>query len=118
MVYKQILNEKLGLINNLYCVEAPTGLIGGTLSHEYHLKNNSNEAQLLNCSKCKNLQIFESNSNKKCKKCEEKIESQEIFGTVEIAHTFNLGQKYSKIFDSSLFMCCFGIGLTRLIPAR
>lgn len=48
----------------------------------------------------------------------------QVIDTVEIAHTFQLGTKYTLPFEAvsptrhPLFMCCFGIGITRLIAAR
>ncbi|PIC54184.1 hypothetical protein B9Z55_003543 [Caenorhabditis nigoni] len=42
--------------------------------------------------------------------------------SVEIAHTFHLGTKYSEALGAKfqgkpLDMCCFGIGVSRLLPA-
>lgn len=103
-------------------MEAPSGKIGGTLSHEYHLVNPSAEGQLQICTNCNNAQIYRPEIVK-CHSCNN--QQHQIIGSVEVAHTFNLMTKYSKVFDANdkqnkkpYFMCCFGMGLTRLIAAR
>ncbi|CEF60929.1 Probable proline--tRNA ligase, mitochondrial [Strongyloides ratti] len=123
-IYERIFYDVLELKNVIYKVEADTGAMGGSLSHEYQIKNNSAEDKLLECKKCGKISQKEFNSGK-CTSCDNNKEFKE-YDSIEIAHTFYLDQKYSKCFGSVFSnnknkeyyeMCCFGIGITRLIAA-
>ena len=124
--------KKLGL--PIVPVRAPSGEIGGNLSHEFHLLVESGESDIL---------INESLLDKNF----EDYEDKELFNldsftsdfgdisssketlvkkkSIELGHIFSFGQKYSKSFDLKIdtsngkvypFMGSYGIGISR-IPA-
>ncbi|XP_017843232.1 probable proline--tRNA ligase, mitochondrial isoform X2 [Drosophila busckii] len=108
-------------------VQAATGIMGGSLSHEYHYVSAVGEDTLLQCSQCGyagNLEVLDTETQT-CPSCQSTSLSQ-VRG-VEVAHTFLLGDKYSKPLGATylnnagkpdaLTMGCFGIGLTRVIAA-
>lgn len=103
-------------------------MMGGSLSHEYHYVSAVGEDTLLQCNNCGyagNVEVLEENSESNCPSCRGTQLSQ-VRG-VEVAHTFLLGDKYSKPLGAtflntqgkpgSLVMGCFGIGITRIIAA-
>lgn len=111
-------------------VEAATGIMGGSLSHEYHFISPVGEDTLLQCSACGyagNAEVFgnDSETPSTCPSCKGSQLSQ-VRG-VEVAHTFLLGDKYSKPLGATflntsgkpetLVMGCYGIGITRVIAA-
>lgn len=97
------------------------GEIGGHLSHEYHLPNESAEDRILRCKQCNSTFQAEMVTHETCPDCNIALDS---IISVEVGHTFLLGEHYSSLFDlvssngSPYFMCCFGIGISRLIAAR
>ncbi|KAK5976241.1 Prolyl Amino-acyl tRNA Synthetase [Trichostrongylus colubriformis] len=117
-VYDRIFRDILKL--ETYKVPAAPGIHGGSQSHEYHLKNPLEEDGIHFCSSCGSGSKRE-DGPLKCK-CGDSA-SVGTFSTVEVAHTFQLGTKYSQAIGalnndkSPLEMCCFGIGITRLLPA-
>ena len=108
---------------NFLVVEADPGVMGGNLSHEFMVPAQSGEDIVLYCSNCQfaNSHIEESATCPKCNKILQKL------NTIEVGHIFQLGTKYSKIFQanflnqqgnqSPIIMGCYGIGVSRLIPA-
>ncbi len=106
-------------------IEAESGAIGGTLSHEFALIAKSGEDKILACSKCD----YGANVNKHgrikiCPNCKAKL----VFSHgIESGHTFNLGTKYSEAMGAyftdkdgrkkPIVMGCYGIGLGRLMAA-
>ncbi|KAI6197065.1 hypothetical protein M3Y94_01180900 [Aphelenchoides besseyi] len=118
-IYRKIFVEQLGLTETLV-LTADAKEMGGNVSHEYHLPNESAEDRLLVCGSCRSVRIGAEIENKTCAKCEGE---REMINSVEIGHTFQLGFKYSSVFNARssdqvpYFMCCFGIGVTRLIAA-
>lgn len=113
-------------INVPFCkVSGDTGIMGGSLSHEYHFPAAIGEDTLINCSKCNfncNKELVRENNCPSCKSSDLKT----IQG-IEIAHTFVLEDKYTKPLKatylmasgkpSPLIMGCYGIGVTRLLAA-
>jgi len=109
-------------------VEGDTGIMGGSLSHEYHYPAGIGEDLLLWCSECskgRNIEVDENEeSNQVCDSCSGKMEETK---GIEVGHTFLLGQKYSKIFKANflglkgkpetLEMGCYGIGVSRVMAA-
>lgn len=108
-------------------VQADTGNIGGTLSHEFHLPADIGEDRLLMCGSCgfsANVETVEPEQTD-CPKCHTGplTESKGI----EVGHTFYLGKKYSQVFNASFTnaenkaavadMGCFGLGVTRILAA-
>jgi prolyl-tRNA synthetase len=106
-------------------VAGDTGIIGGSQSHEYHYTSSIGEDQLLTCTGCKYATNKELQTNGKCRNCggEQLLQQPGI----EVAHTFILEDKYSKLLGATylqangkptpLIMGCYGIGVTRLLAA-
>uniref|UniRef100_A0A0N4Z4K4 proline--tRNA ligase n=1 Tax=Parastrongyloides trichosuri TaxID=131310 RepID=A0A0N4Z4K4_PARTI len=128
-VYEKIFYDILQLRDIVHKVEADCGVMGGNLSHEYQIKNDSAEDKIVECKKCSQKFKDEMIRNKltgevKCTSCGNH-EEFDFFDSIEVAHTFYLEKKYSKIFEAISStnkndyyeMCCFGIGVTRLIAA-
>jgi prolyl-tRNA synthetase len=104
-------------------VEADPGLMGGSLSHEFMVPAQSGEDIVLYCPNCKyaSSQPGEPGACPKCAKPLEKL------NTIEVGHIFQLGTKYSQILEAKILnqqgnqamviMGCYGIGVSRLIPA-
>ncbi|VDP49532.1 unnamed protein product [Heligmosomoides polygyrus] len=117
-VYDRIFRDRLGL--ETFKVTAQPGVHGGSQSHEYHLKNPLEEDGIHFCSRCGTGSKREDGSHK-CE-CGEPS-AVDTFSTVEVAHTFQLGTKYSQALSAMSYnntpfeMCCFGIGVSRLLPA-
>uniref|UniRef100_A0AC35FP24 Proline--tRNA ligase n=1 Tax=Panagrolaimus sp. PS1159 TaxID=55785 RepID=A0AC35FP24_9BILA len=121
-VYETIFENILGFKDDIYKVQANPGAMGGNFSHEFHLPNPSAEDTLLICKSCGNQsKKDEVKSLSNCCKCDSK--DLKIIETVEVGHTFQLGERYSKVFEANstngnpYFMCCFGLGITRIIAA-
>ncbi|XP_028259956.1 putative proline--tRNA ligase, mitochondrial [Parambassis ranga] len=108
-------------------VQADTGNIGGTLSHEFQLPADIGEDRLLVCGTCSfsaNVEMLSSDTTD-CPQCKAGtlVESKGI----EVGHTFYLGKKYSHIFKASFSnsqnkptiaeMGCYGLGVTRILAA-
>ncbi|PIU42751.1 MAG: proline--tRNA ligase [Parcubacteria group bacterium CG_4_9_14_0_2_um_filter_35_11] len=108
-----------------FLVEASSGTIGGTLSHEFMVESPSGEDRILICKKCGFGANMEKIGNiKNCQKCKGRMERK---NAIEVGHVFYLSDKYSKSFNlkfsakdgqkSYVKMGCFGIGLPRLMAA-
>jgi prolyl-tRNA synthetase len=104
-------------------VEADPGTIGGELSHEFMVFSPTGEDKVLICQKCGCAGNIEKFKNIKfCPKCRSPLKK---FSSVESAHAFYLGTKYSKAMGASfidkkgralpIIMGCYGIGLGRLM---
>lgn len=118
-VYDRIFGEQLQLGEDLIKVEADSGIHGGHISHEYHLRSTLEEDFVNHCEPCNAYNKLETESSCNCPKCQKQVQR---IPSVEIAHTFHLGTKYSKALGAKfqgkpLDMCCFGIGVSRLLPA-
>uniref|UniRef100_A0A914V7X1 proline--tRNA ligase n=1 Tax=Plectus sambesii TaxID=2011161 RepID=A0A914V7X1_9BILA len=122
--YWQIFNRRLGL--RTYRVRATSGMFGGTCSHEFHLENPLGQDTILLCSKCNsgvNAEVLpEAARHSESHSCEHCNAPTEKLRTIEVGHTFALGTKYSDAFGAAhdarpLQMCCFGIGVSRLLAA-
>jgi prolyl-tRNA synthetase len=120
--YKRIF-KRCGL--NFYIVEADPGVMGGDVSHEFMAPSESGEDAVLRCVSCGYIQMFkEENSLSFCPKCSGNLEK---ISTLEVGHIFKLKTKYSSAFEAyfldkdgkhkPLVMGCYGIGVSRLIPA-
>uniref|UniRef100_A0A1A8ID41 Probable proline--tRNA ligase, mitochondrial n=1 Tax=Nothobranchius kuhntae TaxID=321403 RepID=A0A1A8ID41_NOTKU len=108
-------------------VQADTGNIGGTLSHEFQLPADIGEDHLLLCGSCSFSANAETLSSGRtdCPQCNtgSLVESKGI----EVGHTFYLGKKYSHIFKATFSsaqnkpataeMGCYGLGVTRILAA-
>ncbi|KAM3720738.1 putative proline--tRNA ligase [Dirofilaria immitis] len=117
--YQRIFRDRLGI--NFYIVRADTGNIGGDMSHEYHLPCKTGRDSIVYCSKC-NSGISHDLLNRGEKACCCIDECASVVETIEIAHTFQLGDLFTKKFEAEhlrqpLKMNCFGIGIGRMIAA-
>uniref|UniRef100_A0A8C6UD87 Probable proline--tRNA ligase, mitochondrial n=1 Tax=Neogobius melanostomus TaxID=47308 RepID=A0A8C6UD87_9GOBI len=108
-------------------VQADTGNIGGTLSHEFQLPADIGEDRILVCGTCSfsaNVETLPSDQTD-CPKC--KTGTLEESKGIEVGHTFYLGKKYSHIFNAAFSniqnkptiaeMGCYGLGVTRILAA-
>ncbi|UMM14959.1 hypothetical protein L5515_002577 [Caenorhabditis briggsae] len=116
-VYDRIFGEQLQLADDLIKVQADSGIHGGHISHEYHVRSSLEEDFVDYCTQCGTFSKEE--TPKMCSRCSA---SPQKIASVEIAHTFHLGTKYSEALGAKfqgkpLDMCCFGIGVSRLLPA-
>lgn len=127
--YKQVEKAYLKIFKrcNLKAIpmEAESGTIGGSISHEFAILAKSGESKIFLCPKC-NWAISDEKvgKDKKCKKCKAKLEKKNC---IEGSHSFNLGIKYSKpmgaLFTDKdgkkkpIIMGCYGLGLGRLMAA-
>ncbi|XP_060629547.2 probable proline--tRNA ligase, mitochondrial [Anolis sagrei] len=107
-------------------VQAATGSIGGTMSHEFQLPAEIGEDQLMMCANCDFSANVETMNSREmgCPVCKGKlIESKGI----EVGHTFFLGTKYSSVFNATVHtaqnkpvpaeMGCYGLGVSRILAA-
>ncbi|XP_016135705.1 probable proline--tRNA ligase, mitochondrial isoform X2 [Sinocyclocheilus grahami] len=108
-------------------VQAATGNIGGTLSHEFQLPADIGEDQLLVCGNCgfsANIETMEQGQTE-CSQCQTGTLTESK--GIEVGHTFYLGAKYSQAFKALFVnasnvpavaeMGCFGLGVTRILAA-
>ena len=124
--------KKLGI--PIFPVKAPSGEIGGNLSHEFHLIVSSGESEIhvdqslfkkeinnFNISEIKSINSFTDDLFNK----DTEIKNLKKFKSIELGHIFLFGDKYSKSFNFSInsnkdkvypFMGSYGIGISR-IPA-
>ena len=115
--------------------EADSGSIGGDLSHEYHLPSVKGEDRVYSCADCNisyNQEVLLNTSKATedpatcpCPSCSKAMAYQT---TIELGHTFYLGDKYSKPLEAmvpiragdrgamkAIEMGCHGIGISRII---
>ena len=119
--YKRIF-KRCGL--NILTTEAEPGVMGGNVSHEFMAPADDGEDVVLLCPKCKSATAFKGASGQNCPKCNIALEK---INTIELAHIFKLGTKYSAVLGANfidakaqqkpIVMGCYGIGVSRLISA-
>ena len=106
-------------------MEAESGPIGGTISHEFGILSKSGESKIFLCPRCGwAISDEKIGKDKKCKKCKRKLEKKEC---IEGGHIFNLGTDYSKSMNilfvdkdgkkKPIVMGCYGLGLGRLMAS-
>ena len=109
-------------------VEADTGNIGGSTSHEFHVLAKSGEDEILSCDQCQysaNSNLIQKKQDDVCIKCKKgKFQS---YRGIEVGHIFYLGNKYSQSMKASFLneegksvyfeMGCYGIGVGRTAAA-
>lgn len=111
-------------------VEAETGAIGGSFSHEFMVLAETGEEEIASCSSCgfaantEHLKTVTQDVRSPCPRCQGTIS---ISRGIEVGHTFKLGTKYSdamkatyldeKGLKKSLVMGCYGIGVSRVVAA-
>ena len=124
--------EKMGI--PVIPVRAPSGEIGGTLSHEFHLVVDSGESEIFFNKKIldQDLSNFSLNDLLKMESFTSDFRDQTNLNnklvkmkSIELGHIFSFGQKYSKPFNLQIdtkngkifpFMGSYGLGISR-IPA-
>lgn len=102
-------------------IEADSGAMGGSTSHEFMVPAEIGEDILFSC-----LAGCNTYSKKKgnCPECEKKLDEKKM---VEVGHIFKLGTKYSQAQDAffldekgkrlPFIMGCYGIGVSRILAA-
>ncbi|CAH1642528.1 unnamed protein product [Spodoptera littoralis] len=101
-------------------VEAPSGDMGGPLSHEWQLPAPAGEDAVTVCAACARA-LPQGGACRTCGGDTAEVHS------IEVGHTFLLGSKYSAALaahctpssgpPAPLYMSCYGIGITRLLSA-
>lgn len=125
LAYRKIF-EKCGL--KFRAVEAGTGAIGGTLSHEFQVLAQSGEDEVVSCNQCDyaaNIEKAEAKSGESCTRC--KTGAMESHRGIEVGQVFHLGTKYSEAMNAvyldkqgkeqTTIMGCYGIGISRTMAA-
>lgn len=105
-------------------VDALTGAIGGTQSHEFQVLAESGEDEIVACTKCEYAANSEKTVGEKCPKCGGSFERSR---GIEVGQVFYLGTKYSASMkatyldeagkDQMMVMGCYGIGIGRTAAA-
>ncbi len=105
-------------------IQADSGVIGGDVSHEFLVPADSGEDTFFQCEKCACAFGEKEIENEKCSRCGTKVVR---VNAMEVGHIFQLGNKYSDAFNlkyldesgnqQSVQMGCYGIGVSRLLPA-
>ena len=113
-------------------VQADSGNIGGSLSHEFMVLADTGEEALYFCEACDHCQkAKEEDDNSQagreklsCPKCNKEMTYTRV---IEVGHTFNLGTKYSAAMKATFLdekgeaqpfiMGCYGIGVSRIVAA-
>ncbi|NWU95369.1 SYPM protein, partial [Upupa epops] len=107
-------------------VQAATGNIGGTMSHEFQLPADIGEDRLRLCPQghfAANVETL-NREQTSCPTCGEKLTQTR---GIEVGHTFYLGTKYSSVSNAVFYspenkpqlaeMGCYGLGVTRILAA-
>jgi len=105
-------------------VEADSGVMGGSVSHEFMVPAREGEDSVLFCAACHKGFPAKESAALNCPKCKGKLEK---ISTLEVGHIFKLGTKYSSVLGANfvdaqgkmqpIIMGCYGIGVSRLISA-
>jgi prolyl-tRNA synthetase len=110
-------------------VEADSGLIGGSFSHEFMVLAETGEEEIVSCEACD----YAANKERAdcprapgdpCPRCGSKVAFSR---GIEVGHTFKLGTKYSAVMGATYLdekgqknpfvMGCYGIGVSRVVAA-
>lgn len=103
--------------------EADSGVMGGSVSHEFMVPASEGEDIVLLCPACKHALGYK-DKEEKCTKCGTQMEK---INTLEVGHIFQLGTKYTSMLGANfvnesgkllpIIMGCYGIGVSRLVSA-
>lgn len=106
-------------------VSAASGVMGGSVSHEYHFPANIGEAQLFICESCGYAASVVNCPPSQCPECGHGF--LQCCSGIEVGHTFLLGTKYSLPLKARfttaggnadfLQMGSYGLGMTRILAA-
>lgn len=107
--------------------EAAGGVFTKEKTYEFQVLSEIGEDRIIFCQKCKwaaNLEITDLKVGDKCPNCKNILVKT---NSIELGHTFKLGEKYSKAFNlhfrdkegknKEVIMGCYGIGIGRLMAA-
>ncbi len=105
--------------------EASGGVFTKENNYEFQVVSGSGEDKIIYCPECKwaaNLEVAKVKKGHKCPYCSGKLTDAK---SIEVAHTFKLGDKYSKPLGvyftnrqaekKAVLMGCYGIGVGRLV---
>jgi prolyl-tRNA synthetase len=105
-------------------VKADPGVIGGDISHEFLIPAESGEDIIYKCKICGAYESVKESEIDQCPHCKEDLIK---INAMEVGHIFKLGTKYSDVFglkyldesgkENPVIMGCYGIGVSRIIPA-
>ena len=111
-------------------VEADTGAMGGSRSHEFQALTASGEDLILGCGACgygANVELHEvrgEEAARACPVCEGRLEASR---GIEVGHIFHLGTRYSAAMgahvldergrSTPVLMGCYGMGVSRIMAA-
>lgn len=108
-------------------VEGDSGMMGGSVSHEFHYPCEAGEEKIIECNNChqaSNASLLQSPVSS-CPNCSSTDIS--FMQGIEVGHTFILGTRYSQPLNAtfvaadgstqSLIMGCYGLGLSRILGA-
>ncbi|MCU0651635.1 MAG: proline--tRNA ligase [Candidatus Omnitrophica bacterium] len=119
--YKRIFS-RCGL--DFLTVAADSGVMGGSVSHEFMVGASDGEDIVLLCPQCKQAKPFKDETKLTCPECGIILQKT---NTLEVGHIFQLGTKYSAALGANfvddkgkqqpVIMGCYGIGVSRLIAA-
>ena len=119
--YRRIF-KRCGL--DILIVEADPGVMGGKVSHEFMVPAKDGEDVVLFCPKCAKTRPHAQGSEEVCPACRAKLDK---INALEVGHIFQLGTKYSSVLGAGfidtdgkqkdIIMGCYGIGVSRLLPA-
>ncbi|HQO38008.1 MAG TPA: proline--tRNA ligase [Candidatus Omnitrophota bacterium] len=112
--------KRLGL--SCLAVEADSGVMGGSVSHEFMVPAACGEDFVSVCSQCTAPRPYQEGTEPVCPKCKGALEK---VNTIEVGHIFKLGTKYTSMLNANylnakgqslpIVMGCYGIGVSRLI---
>jgi len=104
-------------------VEADSGAMGGSVSHEFMVAAREGEDAVLSCPACKTAKPVKEEKTP-CPECGSEMNK---VNTLEVGHIFQLGTKYSLAQEANftdekgaakpVIMGCYGIGVSRLFSA-
>lgn len=86
----------INTVEYILSVLGETGIIGGTISHEYQFKTPLGEDQLVICSNCNFAGNVEACKSITCPKCTEEVKL-ELHSGIEVTCNFYI--KYNRIMD-------------------
>jgi len=105
-------------------LKADSGVMGGSLSHEFMVLAESGEDIVYKCKICGETRGAADAAIETCPHCKEDMDKLTV---LEVGHIFKLGEKYTKPLNVRFLdedgnhnlvqMGCYGIGVSRLISA-
>lgn len=123
VAYGKILN-RCGV--NFRQVEAQSGAIGGSYSHEFMVTADTGEDALVwcDCGYGANVEKAQAKEGDPCPRCQKPLK---LSRGIEVCHAFKLGTKYSEAMKAvfldaqgvshPLIMGCYGVGVSRIVAA-